>query len=75
MVYCELILQLTEIVEAGEDENYIDSVDQWQISENLQDGNIEPQVVYPLITSQELPRCQYKDGSIYLIQHANLSTK
>ena len=41
MVYHEIILQLTEIVEAGEDGNYIDSVDQWEISENLQDRNIE----------------------------------
>ena len=39
MVYHKLILQLTEIVEAGEDKNYIDSEDQWEISENLQDGN------------------------------------
>ena len=66
MVYRELILRLTEIAEAGEDENYIDSVEQWEISENLQDRNVESQVVYPLIACRELPSCQHEDGSIYL---------
>ena len=42
MVYRELVLRLTEIAEAGEREDYIDSVDQWEISENLQDQNMEP---------------------------------
>jgi hypothetical protein len=63
MVYREIVERLTKIAEAGEDENYIDSVDQWEISENLQDRNT---VFYPLIAGQELSGHQHEDGSIYL---------
>lgn len=63
MVYRELVQRLTEIAEAGEDENYVDSVDQWEISEILHDQNT---VIYPFIAGQELPSHQHEDGSIYL---------
>ena len=35
IIYCELVLQLTKIAEAGEDKNYLDSMDWWEILENL----------------------------------------
>ena len=55
-VYCEIILSLQDITtnRAISSQDYINSVDEWQVAESLQDLDIEPDVPYPLIDGRAL---------------------
>ncbi|EDQ99277.1 uncharacterized protein LACBIDRAFT_316760 [Laccaria bicolor S238N-H82] len=53
-VYCEIVLSLQDITtnRAGSCQDYINSVDEWQVAESLQE--IEPETPYPLIDGRAL---------------------
>lgn len=70
-VYRYIVERLQEITarRANIDEDYIDTVDQWQVTEFLHDQDEVPELPYPLPNGRELfggfenPR---EDGSVYL---------
>jgi hypothetical protein len=70
-VYRYIVERLQEITmrRANEDEDYIDTVDQWQVTEFLHNQDEEYELPYPLTNGRELfggfenPR---EDGSVYL---------
>lgn len=72
-IYRHIVQKLQDITarRADEDQDYVDAVVQWQVSEFLQDegAEAEPDVPYPRMEGRELyggyesPR---EDGSIYL---------
>jgi hypothetical protein len=46
---------------------YIDAVDEWEVTESLQDLNQEPDIPYPLVEGRELlGGIEQEDGSLYL---------
>ncbi|KAF9472160.1 hypothetical protein BDN70DRAFT_925811 [Pholiota conissans] len=71
-IYCYIVEQLQDITRrrASEDDNYFDAVDEWQVSEFLQDNESREEAVplLPLIQGRSLfggyddPR---PDGSLY----------
>ena len=70
-VYCRILQNLHGITtsnSADADQDYIDAVDEWKFSEDLQDQNGEhDSVPYPLIEGHELFRGnEQDDGSLYL---------
>jgi hypothetical protein len=70
-IYLHIIEELQAVTtrQADEDEDYFDAVDQWQVSEFLQDQDAECEVPYPLIEGRELRggfENPGEDGSIYL---------
>lgn len=87
-VYCHIVQQLQDITKCREDENYLDVVEQWKVSDFLHNQDIEPtEASYPLIGGHELlggmenPR---EDGSFYfggvnngqgLGMHSNISLR
>ena len=70
-VYCKILQSLHDITNsncADENQDYIDAVDEWQISESLQDQDGEhDSVPYPLIEDRELfGGNEQDDGFVYL---------
>ena len=67
-VYRDILQRLHGITTADASQDYIDAVDEWQVSESLQDqGGENDSVPYPLIEGRELfGGNEQDDGSVYL---------
>ena len=69
-VYREMVQMLHDITSANgtnANQDCIDAVDEWQVTDTLQDLNQEPDVPYPLIEGRELlGGIEQDDGSLYL---------
>ena len=68
--YCEIVQTLSNITSSnGTNANqaFIECVDEWQVVENLQDLNHEPDLPYHLIEGHELQGgIEQDDGYLYL---------
>lgn len=69
-VYREMVETLNNMTNsdgANANQDCIDAVDEWQVTESLQDLNREPDISYPLIEGRELlGGIEQDDGSFYL---------
>jgi hypothetical protein len=55
-VYRQIVQSLQDITtnRASSSQHYINSVDEWQVAESLQDRDVEPEAPYPLIDGRAL---------------------
>jgi hypothetical protein len=66
-VYRKMIQMLNGSNASGPSRECIDAVDEWEVTENLQDLNQGPDIPYPLIEGRELfGGIEQDDGSLYL---------
>lgn len=63
----QMLLNITNASGADSSQECIDAVDEWQVTESLQDPNREPDSPYPLIEGRELfGGIKQDDGFLYL---------